>query len=64
MCALRITDPFDPEPAAPPVPQLAWPQRHAPAADAARGGEDAAPAHANGAERSWRRYARPAPQRA
>ncbi|BAL96863.1 hypothetical protein [Rubrivivax gelatinosus] len=63
MCALRITDPFDPEPAAPPVPQLAWPQRHAPAAESSRAENPAGAAEPHG-DRSWRRYARPAPQRA
>ncbi|MBZ8139244.1 hypothetical protein CLD22_04925 [Rubrivivax gelatinosus] len=63
MSALRVTDPFDPEPAAPPVPQLSWPQRRPGAAVAETG--DAEPRQPDdGAARSWRRYARPAPQSA
>ncbi|MCD0417618.1 hypothetical protein LOC51_10380 [Rubrivivax sp. JA1024] len=57
MCALRVTDPFDPEPAAPPVPQLAWPRRHA-APPAAEHG-DADTGRRPAAERSWRRHAHP-----
>lgn len=63
MCALRVTDPFDNEPAAAPVPQLPWPTRQRPAGD---DDDTRATASANpppGGERCWRRY-RSTPARA
>ncbi|MBK1614041.1 hypothetical protein CKO44_11240 [Rubrivivax gelatinosus] len=63
MSALRVTDPFDPEPAAPPVPQLSWPQRR-PGAAVAETESSEARQQDERAERSWRRHARPALQRA
>jgi hypothetical protein len=55
MCAHRVTDPFDPEPSATPVPQLPWPRRAQREVDE---GADASPSASPppGGERCWRRY--------
>ncbi|TCP03761.1 hypothetical protein [Rubrivivax gelatinosus] len=58
MCALRVTDPFDPEPAAAAVPQPPWPQRAQALPPADAGLRPAEPSAVAG--RCWRRYARPA----